>query len=187
VAVSREAGGLHMRKLGLLVVAGLVATLLLAATASASADGTPVPGRYIVIVADSSAGEVTGAALARIHARLPGVTVTHTYDHALHGYAAELSDAALARVQADARVARVVQDRYAIAIEAQTLPTGIDRIDADLGPQLSGDGTGTAPGDVAVMDTGIRRRELPRHDDRPRRHDWRPARPRHPRGGDPRR
>jgi subtilisin family serine protease len=137
-----------MRKL---VVAGLMAMLALPATAAADTNGTPVPGRYIVVLKDSASGR----SVASEHRRVLGASVSHTYDHALHGYAAKLSDAALARVKADPRVARVVQDREGVAIQAQTLPNSLNRIDAELSPLAPGDGTGTAPGDVAVMDTGI--------------------------------
>jgi subtilisin family serine protease len=52
-------------------------------------------------------------------------------------------------------VAYVVQDREGSPIAAQTMPTGVNRIDADLGSQAAGDGQGQTPGDVAVFDTGI--------------------------------
>ena len=39
---------------------------------------------------------------------------------------------------------------------AQTIPAGIDRVDADLSSALSGDGKGDAVNaDIAILDTGI--------------------------------
>jgi subtilisin len=125
--------------------------LALAIPSIASANGTPIPGHYIVVLK----GGNNGNAVAAAHRHSFGARVSHTYDHALHGYSAELSDAALAEVKADPRVEYVSQDRGGIAITAQTLPTGVNRIDADLGTQLAGNGSGTTPGDVAVFDTGI--------------------------------
>ena len=54
----------------------------------------------------------------------------------------------------DARVEYVSIDR-AVRIAAQTLPTGIDRIDGELSSTVSGNGSGSVGVDVAVIDTGI--------------------------------
>ena len=139
-----------MRYRGLLFA--MVCAVVLSIPASAAmAAGKAIPDRYVVVLHDSASGR----SVAAEHRRELGAAVSHSYDHALHGYAARLSPAALARVKADPRVERVVPDRAGVATLAQTLPTGVNRIDADLGSQAAGDGTGTAPGDVAVMDTGI--------------------------------
>ena len=37
----------------------------------------------------------------------------------------------------------------------QTLPTGIDRTDADLSSTKAGDGTGSVDADIAILDSGI--------------------------------
>jgi subtilisin len=37
----------------------------------------------------------------------------------------------------------------------QTIPTGIDRIDADLSAAISGDGVGNVDADIAILDTGV--------------------------------
>ena len=126
----------------------------LALPASASADaGSPIAGQYIVVLK----GGASGRSVAAEHARAAGAKVLQTYDAALHGYAARLSAAGLAEVKADPRVREVVQDVAGHPLAAQTLPTGINRVDADLSPaaQIAGDGSGTVSGDVAVYDTGI--------------------------------
>ena len=38
---------------------------------------------------------------------------------------------------------------------AQTLPKGINRVDGDLSPTKSGDGSGSVNSDIAILDTGI--------------------------------
>jgi hypothetical protein len=60
-------------------------------------------------------------------------------------------------VKADPRVKSVTQDVEGNPTFGQMLPTEVNRTDADLSPaaQMSGDGTGTVNGDVAVYDTGI--------------------------------
>jgi subtilisin len=122
------------------------ACLVFAGTAGARA----VPGQYIVVVKD---GFKSGAVAAE-HARWADVAVVARYRHALNGYSARLSPGALAKVRADHRVLVVVRDRTVRAM-AQTLPTGVDRIEGDLSNTVSGNGSGSVNAAVAVLDTGI--------------------------------
>jgi subtilisin family serine protease len=41
------------------------------------------------------------------------------------------------------------------SLDGQVIPTGIDRVDADLSSTKSGDGSGSVDIDIAIMDTGI--------------------------------
>jgi subtilisin len=128
----------------------LIGLLAVAAVLGAPASGGPTAGRYIVVLKKSASLE---AVLAQ-HESLAGVEVEHTYGHALNGYAGELSPQALASVRSDSRVAFVSPDRV-VRATAQTLPTGIDRIDGDTSSTLSGNGSGSVNVNVAVVDTGI--------------------------------
>ena len=136
------------------LVGACVCALVAAIPASAGATGgTPIAGQYIVVLKNGSSGK----SVAGDHARSANAKVLHTYDAALRGYAARLSDAGVAKVKADPRVASVIQDREAMPLGAQTLPTGIDRVDAELAPtaNLATANAAPVPGAVAVMDTGI--------------------------------
>jgi subtilisin len=66
------------------------------------------------------------------------------YKSALSGYAVQLPASALPLIQADSRVRFVSRDRTA-TLNAQTLPTGVDRIDGDLSSTHSDDGRGSVP------------------------------------------
>jgi len=133
------------------LLAGAVTALALAPTGSAGAAPAVAAGQYIVVLSDSAAAQAT----ADSHARAYGASVTHVYSHALHGYAATLSADAVKRISADPRVAAVSPDR-AVSIDAQTLPTGINRVDADLSPTAAINGVDTRVNvDVAVIDTGV--------------------------------
>ena len=127
-------------------VVALVATLALAGTASAR----QVPGEYIVVVKKG----FSARAVAIDHGRRAGVDVHQTYRHALNGFSVRLSDAALARMRADKRVLLVSAD-HEVRAAAQTVPTGIDRIEGDLSSTASGNGSGSVNVAVAVLDTGI--------------------------------
>ncbi|HMC68532.1 MAG TPA: S8 family serine peptidase, partial [Mycobacteriales bacterium] len=135
-----------------MMFAACVVALALPASASA-VSGTPIPGQYIVVLKSGA----NGRAIAEEHARSAHARVLQTYDAAIHGYTAQLSSSGLAKVKADSRVDYVTQDVQGKPIESQTLPTGVNRIDADLSAtaQFAGDGAGTVNGDVAVFDTGI--------------------------------
>jgi subtilisin len=113
--------------------------------------GQVVPGRYIVVLKDDADAQN----VAEAHSRRLGVEVTSTYQHALRGYAAKIPSARLSEVKADPRVQFVQADRTAVALD-QTMPTGVNRIDAELSPTAKIDGTDDrVNADVAVIDTGI--------------------------------
>ncbi len=98
-----------------------------------------IPDRYIVVFED---GVQRPAALANEHARAYGLQMRFVYTSAIEGYAAVFpNDRALQRVESDPRVAYVEQDQVVRAI-AQTLPWGINRIDADVSSTLAGNGSG---------------------------------------------
>mgnify|MGYP003575317359 CR=1 FL=1 len=60
----------------------------------------------------------------------------------------------LQRLKADPRVANVYPD-VKVTKQAQILPNDQNRVDADLSPAKSGDGTGTVNANIAILDTGV--------------------------------
>jgi subtilisin len=133
-----------------LLLGSVLALVVAAATPLAAAGAAPVRG-YIVVLSGS-----VGApdAVAAQQARSRGVVVGHVYRAALKGYSAVMTAAAAYALRADPRVVSVTPDRP-VQIDAQVLPTGVDRIDGELSSTHSGDGSGTVNVDVAVIDTGI--------------------------------
>ncbi|MBI2332983.1 MAG: S8 family serine peptidase [Chloroflexi bacterium] len=120
--------------------------------ASAAANSVPaagvIPGQYIVVFNDTVANPRDAANdMAREH----GLGLTHVYEYAVKGYAATIPAARLNAVKSDSRVLFVSEDRE-VSIGAQTLPTGVDRIDAEQTATHTNKGTGV---NVAVIDTGI--------------------------------
>jgi subtilisin len=128
--------------------------------ASASEAGV-VPGQYIVVL---KGGSSTLATVEK-HKRKYGADVSQIYTHALKGYAAKLSDSAVAAIRAEAEVDLVTADGYLDAHAtgqkpgacppACALPTGVDRIDGESSSTLSGNGSGTVDIDVAILDSGV--------------------------------
>ena len=128
----------------------LVSFALAVPSASSRPADDVIPGAYIVVLHEGADAEE----VARGHAAAHGATVDHVYRHALRGYAARMSGAAARRVASDARVRSVTPDRV-VRASAQTLPTGIDRVDAEASSTQAGNGSGSVGVDVAVLDSGI--------------------------------
>ena len=89
----------------------------------------PQSARDVIVVFHDDESDVDG--LAAEHGRAYGASVSQLYHSAVRGYAARIPQARLDDVQRDPRVAFVSDDRPVQAV-AQTLPTGVDRIDAEL-------------------------------------------------------
>ena len=96
------------KRLSLLV--GLCAVALVLPSA-AGAEGTPIPGQYIVVLKVGA----TGRGVAADHARSDGAKVIHTYDAAIHGYAARLS---ASDIGANSRASRPPMNPKTIPFEA---------------------------------------------------------------------
>jgi subtilisin family serine protease len=126
------------------------ALLVLAACFPSAASAAPE--RYIVVLKD---GVSDSAEVASEHSRRHGADVRFVYGHALKGYSATIPNERVAALRADSRVDYVVADGVASAF-AQTLPWGIDRIDADASSTLAGNGSGAVANvNAYVIDSGI--------------------------------
>jgi subtilisin len=125
----------------LAVLCCLATFVALPASASAATD------RYIVVLDD-------GADAAAVAGDL-GLETGHVYRHALDGFSTRMSPATAAAVEALPVVDYVQRDRR-VEAAAQTTPTGINRVDADLSPTagIAGNG-GDVNVDVAVIDSGV--------------------------------
>lgn len=129
----------------------LLMVLLVAGSLAGSAQASP-PDRYIVVLEDSVS---RASSVASEHAREYGAKVGFVYEHALKGYAAMLTAQQLNRIEGDPRVAYVDVDVQVSAF-AQTLPTGVNRIDAELSPTAKVDGIDERVDvDIAILDSGI--------------------------------
>jgi subtilisin family serine protease len=135
-----------MKRLALtILIAALVAN---AALTLVRAQG-PQGARDFIVVFHDDERDVDG--LSAEHGRAYGASVSHRYHAALKGYAATIPLARIDDVRRDPRVAFVSEDRPVSAV-AQTLPTGVDRIDGELSSRFSSNAWNNIA--VAVIDTG---------------------------------
>lgn len=106
-------------------------------------------GQYIVVLHDDVPDV---PAIANEHAQQHAANVRYVYGAAMKGYAASIPNARLDAIRQDPRVVFISEDRP-IAIFEDSTPTGIDRIDAELGVAMD-DATILHGREVAVIDTG---------------------------------
>jgi subtilisin family serine protease len=84
-----------------------------------------------------------------------GFRAEHVYSAAIRGFSARVTAEQLADLQNDPDIASIEVDGVVTAI-AQTLPWGIDKIDADISSTAAGNGSGTVSNvNAYIIDTGI--------------------------------
>ena len=109
-----------------------------------------VDGSYIVTLEPGADPARDAPAMAVEY----GGRAPFVYQRALPGFSFEGSAGSAARLARDPKVRTVVPDRR-VQTTAQSLPTGISRIDGPLSGTVSGDGGGRVDADIAIIDTGI--------------------------------
>ena len=152
-----------MKQAALLLTVALATTLTSAGLALAQVptpsqdQGPPegvIPGQYIVVFKDEVQNPT---AVAREHAQRHGAEALFTYQHSIKGYAARFPEGRLDEVRTDEQVAYVESDETAYA-QAQTLPWGINRIDADVSSTDAGNGSDAVTNvNAYIIDSGIYR------------------------------
>ena len=141
-----------MGRIALLLALVAATTLLAAGVAFTQVPGGGYSDRYIVVFENDVN---IPSQVANGIARRQNAEVGFVYGHALKGFSARIPDKALAAVRANPRVAYVERDGTVRAV-AQTLPWGINRIDADRSSTRAGNGSGRVSGvNVYVVDTGV--------------------------------
>jgi len=137
-----------------LILAGVFSIAAISLNPS-SASAQVVPGKYIAVF---HPGVQDPAALAQVLALLHGAQVGHVYQHALQGFSFAGGAGAVHAISMNPQVAFVEPVLVCEAFQ-QTLPTGVDRIGADMNFFAHIDGVDVLDDrvdvDIAVIDTGI--------------------------------
>ncbi len=109
-------------------------------------------GRYIVVLNDDS--ELLGSTLRRLRA-VADLEIGHVYDGVLRGYSATVPNDRIDELRADPRV-RYVEPDQQVTGNGQSLPWGIDRVEADKSSTKAGNGSGWVSGvNAYVIDSGV--------------------------------
>lgn len=123
-----------------------------------------IPGSYIVVFSSRMSEKMNTIAQERLAALETKINllrkdhqfeVSFRYDACLEGFAAQMDEKTAQALARHPMLESIEPDRMVYAF-AQTLPTGINRIDADVSSTLAGNGSGTVTGvDIYIIDTGI--------------------------------
>jgi subtilisin family serine protease len=118
---------------------------------SANPKANKIQGQYIVILSDDSdlQNEI-GKAKAK------GAEIIQEYQHAIKGFAVKVNnDKILENIKRNNPSISYIEPDYEMKTFAQTIPTGINRIDGDLSSTISGDNKISVNVDIAIIDTGV--------------------------------
>src|SRR5262245_47469716 len=126
-----------------------IAALLCASGIRAAGQAPEASSRDVIVVFYDDERDVDG--LDAQHGHAYGAEISARYHSALKGYAAKIPHARIDDVRRDPRVAFVSEDRPVEAV-AQTLPTGVNRIDGESSSHYASNGWSNIA--VAVIDTG---------------------------------
>jgi subtilisin family serine protease len=126
----------------------LIAVISIVFGPVAAVDAKPATERVIVVLnPDAGPAEAAAKGLAQAF----DGEVGFVYQHALQGFSMTVPAPALNGLRNHPLVAWIEPDiEVAIAQSTQVLPTGIDRVDADLNPAAS-----PVNVDIAIIDTGV--------------------------------
>ena len=119
-----------------------------------NSSGQPIPGRFIVVLKDDvPSPDNASLDMAARNTFIRG----HVYRNALKGFSASLTQENLSALIKDPRV-KFIEPDLVVHAAAQTIPTGVNRIDADLSPTARINGVDERVNiDIAVIDTGVSR------------------------------
>lgn len=143
-----------MRRTAFLVPLMLLAAAMVVPATNALAATATTP--YVVVLKDTA---IDPTAIAADQGKLYGFTATSIYTTALKGYAATIPNSNVGAIKSDPRVSFLSADK-SFSSTAQTLPTGINRVEGDLSSTLSGNGSGSVNVPMAIIDSGSTHSDL---------------------------
>jgi hypothetical protein len=110
--------------------------------------GEKIPNQYIVVLKNNNQLSTSSIKSLANEATNQGAAIRHIYENALDGFAIKVpNQIALEAILKIPDVAYVEPDIKMKAF-AQSLPTGINRVDGDLSSTKSGDGSGSVNVDI---------------------------------------
>lgn len=115
-----------------------------------------IPNQYIVVLDkndDINPSSIISKLASQID--LADSKILQVYQYALNGFAIWAPNEKIIQMLEKIPGVDHIEKDVIVQAASQTLPTGIDRIDADLSSTKSGDGTGNVDVDIAIIDTGI--------------------------------
>ena len=117
--------------------------------------GQVIPGQYIVVLNDDTVNlrEILTNVASQVN--IEGTQITHIYENVLNGFTINVPNERIIDVLEQSPFVDYIEKDKVVKASAQTLPSGVNRVDGDLSSTRSGNGYGTVNADIAILDTGI--------------------------------
>ncbi|HYF98706.1 MAG TPA: S8 family peptidase [Candidatus Saccharimonadales bacterium] len=117
--------------------------------------GKPIPNQYIIVLKDDESKLSDFVSMMSENTKFYGVELLQVYERALNGLAIKVPNDKVIDAIADLPMVDYVENDVWMQAFAQTLPTGINRIDGDQSSTKSGNEKDNVNVDIAILDTGI--------------------------------
>lgn len=117
--------------------------------------GEGIPNHYIVVLKDDDSGMIDFFSTISDKVEFQRVEILQVYEKVLNGIAIKVPNERVIEAIKMLPMVDYVENDIMTQAFAQTLPTGINRVDADMSSANSGNGNGNVDIDIAILDSGI--------------------------------
>ena len=124
-------------------------------SSSASQMGQVIPGQYIVVLNDDALNlrDILSEVANKVN--IEGTEILHIYEDVLNGFAISVPNERVIEALEQSPFVDYIEKDKIVKAFAQTLPSGVNRVDGDLSSTKSGNGGGAINTDIAILDSGI--------------------------------
>jgi len=124
-------------------------------SSSASKMGQVIPGQYIVVLNDDvlNLRDILSEVAKKVN--IEGTEILYIYEDVLNGFAISVPNERIIEVLEQSPFVDHIEKDKVVKAFAQTLPSGVNRVDGDLSSTKSGSGGGVINTDIAILDSGI--------------------------------
>ncbi|MDR4491479.1 MAG: S8 family serine peptidase [Candidatus Nitrosocosmicus sp.] len=124
-------------------------------TSPESSDDKVIPNQYIVVLKSHNTDKSDFFSDIASKINLKDMDLLQQYENVLNGFAIHVPNEKIIDIIKKSPLVAYVEKDVMVQSFAQSIPTGINRIDADQSSAKSGDGSGTTNADIAIIDSGI--------------------------------
>ena len=124
-------------------------------SSSASQMGQVIPGQYIVVLNDDALNlrDILSEVANKVN--IEGTEILHIYEDVLNGFAINVPNERVIEALEQSPFVDYIEKDKIVKAFAQTLPSGVNRVDGDLSSTKSGNGGVSINTDIAILDSGI--------------------------------
>ncbi len=117
--------------------------------------GQVIPGQYIVVLNEDALNLRDILSEVAKQVNIEGTEILHIYEDVLNGFAISVPNERVIEAFEQSPFVDYIEKDKTVKSFAQTLPSGVNRVDGDLSSTKSGNGGGVINTDIAILDSGI--------------------------------